>query len=137
MSTLVGCTHDGSKGSRPMRPDATAARMSRSESTTTAKYGLGAARAREHAFAQIRPRRDDVVRSVDAFAREAPQHLDRARAGGLPHRDIRVGIADDDALGRHAAETRHRMFREIRRGLRTRHRVAAEIYVDLARDAQP
>src|SRR3981081_4409720 len=98
MSTLAGCTHDGSKGSRPMRPDATAARMSRSESTTTAKYGLGAAGEREHAFAQIRPRRDDVVRSVDAFAREAPQHLDRARAGGLPHRDIPVGIADDDAL---------------------------------------
>src|ERR1700704_5982764 len=137
MSTLAGWTHVGSNGSSPMRPDATPARVSRSESTTVAKYGLGAPREREHARTQIRPCLDHVVRAVDALARKAPQHLDRSCASRLPHRDVRVGVADDDALSRRAAEARHRMFREIRRGLRARHRVAAEIHVDLARDAQP
>src|SRR5437762_1262446 len=55
MSTDAGCTHFGSNGSIPMRPVSIAARMSRSESTTTPEYGgLGPAQ-REHGGAQLAP----------------------------------------------------------------------------------
>src|SRR6185503_3200703 len=121
MSMLAGCTQDGSKGSMPMRPDAIAARMSRSESTTAAKYAVAAARQREDRLAQLRPRRDDVIRAIDTFAREAPEHLDRVRARGFAHRDVRVGVADDDALARLASEPFHRVLREVRRRLRLGH----------------
>src|SRR5712692_4832043 len=136
MSTLAGCTHDGSKGSMPMRPDAIAARMSRSESTTVAKYGVGAAREREDALAQIRPRGDHIVGPIDPLAREAPQDLDGARARGPPHRDVRARVTDDDALLRCAPQAVHRVPGEIRRGLRPRDRVPAEVDVDLARDSE-
>src|SRR5438309_10807984 len=118
MSTLAGWTQDGSKGSMPIRPDAIAARMSRSESTTVAKYGLGSSREREDGFAQVGPGGDHVVGAVDPLAREAPQDLDRARARCLSHRDVRVRVSDDDALLRRAAQALHRVLREIRRGLR-------------------
>src|SRR6266542_2377999 len=136
MSTLAGCTQDGSKGSMPMRPDAIAARMSRSESTTAAKYGVAAAREREDRLAQFRPCTDDMVGALDASAREPPEDLDRARPGGPSHRDVRVRIADDDAFVRLALEARHRVLREVRRRLRPRHRIAAQVHVDLARDAE-
>src|SRR6267378_2953648 len=38
MSIDAGCTHFGSNGSIPMRPASIAARMSRSERTTTTEY---------------------------------------------------------------------------------------------------
>src|SRR5437867_1487225 len=84
--------------SRPSRPDAIAARMSRSESTTVAKYGLGRAREREDGFAQIRPCGDHIVGAVDPLARKPPEDLNGARARGFAHRDVGVRVADDDAL---------------------------------------
>src|SRR5688572_23281297 len=102
MSMLAGCTPAGSKGSMPMRPDAIAARMSRSESTTAAKYGVGEAREREDGRPQIVPRADDIVGAVDAIAREAPQDLDGVRAGGLAHPDVGIRVADHHALLRTA-----------------------------------
>src|SRR2546428_6043102 len=104
MSTLAGWTQDGSKGSMPIRPDAIAARMSRSESTTVAKYGLGRARERADRLAQVGPRGDDIVGTVDAVPRETPEDLDGARARGLPHADVRVRVTDHDALLRRAAQ---------------------------------
>src|SRR6185503_2988048 len=136
MSMLAGCTQDGSKGSMPMRPDAIAARMSRSESTTAAKYGLAAAREREDLLAQLRPRGDDVVRALDASAREAPEHLDRPRARGLSHRDVRVRVPNDHALARVAPQPHHRVECEIRRRLVLRDRIAAEVDVDLVSDPE-
>src|SRR5258706_3832959 len=136
ISMLAGCTQDGSNGSMPMRPDAIAARMSRSESTTAAKYGVGTAREREHGLAQLRPCRDDVVRTIDAFAGEPPEDLDRARARRVPHRDVGIRVAHDHALLRPAAKPLHRVLREVWRRLRQRHRITAEIDVDLARDAK-
>src|SRR6266850_1606435 len=136
MSRLAGCTQEGSKGSMPMRPDAIAARMSRSESTTASKYGVGALRKPEDRRPQIGPRGDEVVGPIDSVACEAPEDLDGVRARGFPHRDVGVGVADDDTLLRRAAQERHRVPREIRRGLRSRRRVAAEVDVDLARDAE-
>src|SRR5207249_4289727 len=136
MSTLAGWTQDGSKGSMPIRPDAIAARMSRSESTTVAKYGLGWACEREDGLAQSGPRRDHIIGTVDPLAREAPEDLDGARARGLPHGDVSVRVADDDALLWRATQALHRVLREVRRGLRSRDRVAPEIDIDLARDAE-
>src|SRR3989442_2937026 len=136
MSTLAGWTQDGSKGSMPIRPDAIAARMSRSESTTVAKYGLGRARQREDRFAQIGPRGDHIVCTVDAVPRETPQDLDGARARGLPHCDVRVRVPDHDALLRRATQALHRVLGEIRRRLRSRDRIAAEVNGDLTRDAE-
>src|SRR4029079_19554849 len=97
---LAGCTQAGSKGSMPMRPEAIAARISRSESTTAAKYGVAAAREREDRVAQLRPPGDDVISSVNAFTREAPEHLDRVRARGLSHRDVCVRVPDDHTFAR-------------------------------------
>src|SRR5688572_1004502 len=136
MSMLAGCTPAGSKGSMPMRPDAIAARMSRSESTTAAKYGVGAAREREDLRTEISPRADDIVGTVDALAREAPQDLDRVRACGLAHRDVRVRVADDDAFLRAAAEPPHGVLSEVGRGLGSRDRVAAEVDIDFTGYAQ-
>src|SRR5688500_1243410 len=136
MSMLAGCTPAGSKGSMPMRPDAIAARMSRSESTTAAKYGVGGAREREDLRTQIRPRADDIVGAVDALAREAPQDLDRVRARGPPHRDVRVRVADDDTFLGAAPKARHRVLGEIGRGLGSGDGVAAEVDVDLTGDAE-
>src|SRR5688500_4420688 len=136
MSMLAGCTPAGSKGSMPMRPDAIAARMSRSESTTAGKYGVGAAREREDRCPQIGPRGDDIVGAVDALTREAPEDLDRARARGLAHRDVGVRVPDDDALRRSAPQARHRVLGEIRRRLGSRDGVATKVDIDLFCDTQ-
>src|SRR2546425_11131751 len=120
----------------PIRPDAIAARISRSESTTVAKYGLGRAREREDRFAQIGPRGDDIIGAVDAVPRETPEDLDGARARGLPHADVRVRVPDHDALPRRAAQALHRVPGEIRRRLRSRDRIAAKVVIDLTRDAE-
>src|SRR5688500_18511108 len=133
---LAGCTPAGSKGSMPMRPDAIAARMSRSESTTAAKYGVGAAREREDLRTQIRPRADNIVGTVDSFARAPPQDLDRLRASRLPHRDVGVRVADDDTFLGATAKARHRVQGQIGRGLGSRDGVAAEVDVYLIGDAQ-
>src|SRR5688500_11078855 len=100
MSMLAGCTPAGSKGSMPMRPDAIAARMSRSESTTAAKYGVGAPRERKDRGAQIPPRRDDIVRAQRGLAGETPEDLDRVRARRSAHSDVGIRVADHDALRR-------------------------------------
>src|SRR5687768_7070516 len=106
---LAGCTPAGSKGSIPMRPETIAARMSRSESTTAAKYGVGAAREVENGRAQIRPRADDVVRAERGLARETPENLNRVCARGPAHRDVGVRVADHDAIVWGAAKAGHRV----------------------------
>src|SRR2546428_11403426 len=77
-----------------------------------------------------------MVRAIDAFAREAPEDLDRKRPGCLAHRDVRAGVANDDAVFRRTSQTSHRVDREIRRRLRSWHRVATKVDVDLARDTE-
>src|SRR4051794_25317312 len=104
MSTDAGCTHDGSNGSMPIRPEAIAARMSRSDRTTSAKYDRRArcvgAGEREHESAKRRPRPHEVLRAVQSRAAPSPPDLDRVRAGGDGHTDIRWRISDDRAFAR-------------------------------------
>src|SRR6185503_13537681 len=121
----------------PMRPDATAARMSRSDRTTTAKYGLLSVREREHRAAQPGPGAGDVARGLESRARVAPGHLDRAHPRGARHVDVRGRVADDDGLRGAHAETRRSREREIGRGLVLLDRVPTEVGVDLVLDAQP
>src|SRR5580765_1755652 len=131
MSIDAGCTHFGSNGSIPMRPASMAARMSRSERTTTTEYAGLRATQRAHRGAQLAPRADTVLGVGQGRSREAPEDLDRVSARGLPHREIRGAVADHDGFARCDAETAHGVEREVRRGLRSRRRVATEIGIDV------
>src|SRR2546428_4566222 len=96
MSTDAGCTHFGSKGSIPMRPASIAARMSRSERTTTTEYaGLEPAQ-REHGATQLAPRAHGAFGTWQWRTREAPEHLDGVRSRGLTHREIGGAVTDHD-----------------------------------------
>src|SRR6266571_1134881 len=117
MSTDAGCTQLGSNGSRPMRPDEMAARMSRSDRTTTAKYGVARAGEREHDAPQLGPRAHEAFRAGQTRLRETPRDLHAARAGRPRHVDVRACIADDDAFGGRDRKTLGREQHEIRRGL--------------------
>src|SRR5881628_1859321 len=113
MSTDAGCTHVGSNGSMPIRPDAMAARMSRSDRTTTAKYGLRGARHREHGAPQLWPRAHEQVRVRQLRLREAPGDLDRAHSRGARHIDVRWRVADDNAVVGPHAQSLRREEREV------------------------
>src|SRR5437762_13823966 len=100
MSTDAGCTHFGSNGSIPMRPASMAARMSRSERTTTPEYaGLGPGQ-REHGGAQLAPGAHALVGVRQRRTREAPEDLNGVRARRLAHRDVGGAVADHDGLVR-------------------------------------
>src|SRR5437762_578674 len=134
MSTDAGWTHFGSNGSIPMRPASIAARMSRSERTTPTEYaGLGPTKY-AHRLAELAPRAHGPLGVRQRRTREAPQHLDGVRAGGLAHREIRRAVADHDRFVRRDPETAHGVAREIRGRLRPRHRIAPEINVDVLLD---
>src|SRR5919197_6484553 len=95
MSTEAGCTHLGSKGSMPIRPASIAARMSRSESTTATEYAALRAPQFADGDAEFTPGAHAPLGVGQGHAREAPEHLDRVRARGPSHRDIRRAVADD------------------------------------------
>src|SRR5437868_5013709 len=136
MSTDAGWTHFGSNGSIPMRPASIAARMSRSERTTPTEYaGLGPTKY-AHRLAELAPRARGPLGVRPRRTREAPQHLDGVRAGGLAHREIRRAVADYDRFMRRDPETAHGLAREIRGRLRPRHRIAPEINVDVLLDPE-
>src|SRR5439155_19703101 len=137
MSTLAGCTHAGSNGSMPIRPDTTAARMSRSDRTTTLEYGGVTTREREHGAAQLGPRADDHVRAVETLARVTPGHLHRAHFRAARHLDVGRCVPDHDAGARPHAELLRGGERELGCGLVPGDGVAAEVGVDLVLDAQP
>src|SRR2546429_82871 len=134
MSTLAGCTHAGSNGSMPIRPDTTAARMSRSDRTTTLEYGGVGTRKREHGAAKLGPRAHHDVRATQTFSRITPGHLHRTHARGAGHLDVGRRIADHDTGARRHAEPLGGGEREIRSRLVLRDGVAAEIRVDLVLD---
>src|SRR5216684_387998 len=100
ISIDAGCTQLGSNGSIPMRPDATAARISRSDRTTTAKYGLVTTGEIEHGTTELGPRAHEPLRTGKLRLREAPRDLHRARARRARHVDVRGRVADDHAFGR-------------------------------------
>src|SRR5581483_7419789 len=137
MSTLAGCTQSGSNGSMPMRPDATAARISRSERTTTTEYGVVESGKPEHGAPELRPGAHEPVRPGERRLRVAPPDLQRAHPGGARHLDVRGRVAHDGAGRGQHAEALRRREREIGRGLVPGHGVAPQIGVDLAPDAQP
>src|SRR6266850_4890186 len=137
ISTDAGCTQVRSNGSMPMRPAAMAARMSRSDRTTTAKYGLVAPREREHGATQLGPRAHHVLRAGKKLLRETPCHLQGARAGRASHFDVRRRVSNDDALRRRDRKALRREEHKIGRGLVSHDRIAAEVDLDLVFDAQP
>src|SRR5258706_1883885 len=98
MSTDAGWTHFGSKGSMPIRPASIAARMSRSERTTTTEYAGLRRTQRAHGGAQLAPCPHAVFGVRQPRTREAPQHLDGVRARGLPHRQIGPAVADHNGF---------------------------------------
>src|SRR6266850_1425878 len=98
MSTDAGCTHFGSNGSIPMRPASIAARMSRSERTTTTEYAGLRPTQREHRGAQLAPRTHAAVGVRQRRTREPPEDLDGVRAGRLPHGEIGRAVADHDGF---------------------------------------
>src|SRR6185503_3563666 len=98
MSIDAGCTHLGSNGSMPIRPASIAARMSRSERTTTTEYAGLPVREREHRAAKLGPRPHALLGIRKRRRRVAPQDLDGVRARGATHRDVRRTVADDDGL---------------------------------------
>src|SRR5690349_1867528 len=98
MSSDAGWTHEGSNGSMPMRPAAMAARMSRSDRTTTTQYGRSLRelnggpcprRERQHRASQLGPGADEDVGTREALTRIAPRDLDGAHARGARHLDVR------------------------------------------------
>src|SRR6266581_2410584 len=100
MSTDAGCTHFGSNGSIPMRPASIAARISRSERTTTSEYaGLRPTQC-EHSRAQLAPRAHAAFGVRQRRTRVAPEDLDGVCTRGLTHREIGRAVADDDGLFR-------------------------------------
>src|SRR5438552_13176681 len=136
MSTEAGWTHFGSNGSIPMRPASIAARMSRSERTTATEYaGLGPTQ-RAHGVAELAPRAHGPLGVRQQRTREAPQHLDGVRAGGLSHRDVGCAVADHDGLVWRDTEASHGVLGEVRRRLRARSRIAAEVHVDVLLDPE-
>src|SRR2546430_9407127 len=137
MSIDAGWTHLGSKGSVPMRPASIAARISRSERTTTTEYaGLRRAQ-REHGVAQFAPRAHAVVGVRQRRTGVAPEHLDGVRPRGLAHREISGAVADHHGFRGGDSETAHRVLRQVRCGLRARDGIATEVDVDVLLDAQP
>src|SRR5438309_11286604 len=131
ISIDAGWMHFGSNGSIPMRPASIAARMSRSERTTSTEYaGLRRAQ-RAHRIAELAPGADGAVRVGQRRSREPPEDLDGVRTRGPTHREIGGAVADHHGLIRGYAETAHGVLRQIGRGLRTRGRIPAEVDVDV------
>src|SRR5256885_3303668 len=137
ISIDAGWMHFGSNGSIPMRPASIAARMSRSERTTSTEYA-GLRRAQPaHRTAELAPGADGPVGVGQRRSREPPEDLDGVRTRGPTHREIGGAVTDHDGLIRGYAETAHGVPRQIRRGLRTRGRIPAEVDVDVLLDAEP
>src|SRR6266700_2382338 len=136
MSIDAGWTHFGSNGSIPMRPESIAARMSRSERTTTTEYAGLRPTEREHRVARLAPCAHAAFRVRQRRTREAPQDLDGVRAGRLTHLEIGRTIADHHGFLERDAEPAHRVLRQVGRWLRARGRVPAEIEVDVPLDAE-
>src|SRR4051812_650404 len=88
----------------PIRPEAIAARISRSDRTTSAKYDRRArcagAGELEHDAAKRRPRPHEMLRALQSRAAPSPPDLDRVRAGGDGHADVSRRISDDRAFAR-------------------------------------
>src|SRR5438034_6548715 len=129
MSTDAGWTHFGSNGSIPMRPASIAARMSRSERTTPTEYaGLGPTKY-AHRLAELAPRAHGPLGVRQRRTREAPQHLDGVRAGGLSHREIRRAVSDHDRFIWRAPKTAHGVLPEVRSMLRPWRRHSPEVHI--------
>src|SRR5438128_5233462 len=137
MSIDAGCTHFGSNGSTPMRPESIAARMSRSERTTTIEYAGLRPTKREHGAAQLTPCAHAAFGVRQRRTREAPQDLDGVRARRPAHREIGRAVTDHDGFFGGDAEPAHRVPRQVGRGLGARRRIAAEVDVDVLPDAEP
>src|SRR5256886_7715657 len=126
ISIDAGWMHFGSNGSIPMRPASIAARMSRSERTTTTEYaGLRRTQC-QHRDPQLAPGAHALFGVGQRRTGEAPKDRDGVCAGGPTHREIRHAVADDHRFLGRDAEPGHRVLREVGRGLRLRHRIAPE-----------
>src|SRR5438105_5617820 len=136
ISTDAGWTHFGSNGSIPMRPASIAARMSRSERTTATEYAGLRPYQRAHGVAELAPGAHAAIGVRQGRPREPPQHLDGVRAGGFAHRDVGCAVADHDGLVWRDTEASHGVLREVRRRLRARSRIAAEVHLDVLLDAE-
>src|ERR1700687_3286244 len=137
MSSDAGWMQPGSNGSVPMRPPSMAARMSRSDRTTTAKYAVRTTREREDHATKLGPRAHDVIRTVEPCGRPAPRDLDRARPGGDGHADGGRRVSDHDALLRGRADPFHRRECQVWRRLGMAYGIATEVGLDLTGHPQP